>query len=646
MPPTNTGRIFFFRSFRIGWKTNSLRAGLFLASLAAYISAFALLVASWAIFNLTVIIPGPLATSVDGSQLILFFSESGNLPKEPTGVELLFGLASLGQSPLAPLYEMLANLEKSTGPWGKGNKDSLGFLAAGVFSFLLLLIAAGWVIQKVSWQLALGTARQTGALHFSKLKLFPHLPSGQKQENPLALLEKVAQGGFQYLGANQTSGLYFILIFLTGIITFPSLTLMALGFLGLGFAFTNWIQGSTAWSNRTSQEHNRALQLEKGAVFAELSGSISLWNREVKSYLTGFAFSQNLFGPKKKLLLVSGFAATGAALIHFSRYSPSTFFAFEHFSCFLLLLAGGVISGAYWAHSIKEIEKGVAAVGLLLNSPGELPLRESQENDLVSFPAFSTLHLDQFSLILPGGKLLIEPFSLVLPKNRVTVFCGLAQEAFPLLALTLAGKSHPSQGEIRLDQVNLRRIPPKDLAANIGMVTQDGGLLPGSVLENLTGGNLYYDLHQVLNTAREIKLHKQVGLLPKSYATLLSKGTLKPAAAFLLGLGRVILQGKKIILAKDPDVTLSTFEEDLLQDALQLVSRETVTLIESGRPKMLEKAGWIAFFHQGQLVAEGTHQTLLQTNQTYQGYFHFLAANPPPSIWPEWEQYSLGARAP
>jgi ABC-type multidrug transport system fused ATPase/permease subunit len=145
-------------------------------------------------------------------------------------------------------------------------------------------------------------------------------------------------------------------------------------------------------------------------------------------------------------------------------------------------------------------------------------------------------------------------------------------------------------------------------------------MFAGSVRDNLRYGALDATDDQIEAAARAANAHDFIVRLPHGYDTELSEAGsgLSGGERQRLSIARAFLKNAPILILDEPTAALDTLSEELIFDAVEHLRQGRTTFVIAHRLSTVRSADRILVLDRGQLVAEGTHDSLLQANALYQ----------------------------
>jgi len=216
--------------------------------------------------------------------------------------------------------------------------------------------------------------------------------------------------------------------------------------------------------------------------------------------------------------------------------------------------------------------------------------------------------------------------ALVLKKFKLEILPG---QTIALVGPSGSGKStiiqlierfyDPEQGEVLLDDTNIREFDLKWYRRNIGLVSQEPILFSGTITENILFGKPEATYQEVEEAAKMANAYDFILAQPKGFSTKVGeKGTqLSGGQKQRVAIARAILKDPKILLLDEATSALDTESESLVQDALDKLMRGRTTIIIAHRLSTVRNADSICVMLKGKIVERGTHEQLLELNGVY-----------------------------
>jgi ATP-binding cassette subfamily B protein len=246
-------------------------------------------------------------------------------------------------------------------------------------------------------------------------------------------------------------------------------------------------------------------------------------------------------------------------------------------------------------------------------------------------PLTQQIELDNVSLREPGGtRLLLEDISLRIPAGLKVGLVGGDEREKHAFACLLPRFLDPTAGEVRFDENNLRWVTLESLRGQIGLVLRHSLVFNDTVLHNIGCGSATANLPQITDAAKLAHAHQFIQKLPRGYETVIGDlgYALDIGEQFRIALARAILRQPSLLIIEEP--AAGEFDADtlsLLDDTYSRILEGRSVLLLPHRLATLRLCDQLILLQGGQVVAAGSHQDLLASNELYQ-HLHYLEFNP------------------
>ena len=183
----------------------------------------------------------------------------------------------------------------------------------------------------------------------------------------------------------------------------------------------------------------------------------------------------------------------------------------------------------------------------------------------------------------------------------------------------------PTRGEIWFDGRPASEYEVGSLRQRIGYVSQSSLLLAGTIRENLCYGNPEASDEQVIAAARAAGLHDFIRSLPEGYDSPVGERGVKLSEGQKqrLSIARALIKDPDILVLDEPTASLDSLTEKSVLEALPDLVRDKTLFIVAHRLSTVQNADRILLLNEKKLVAVGTHQELMESND----YYRSLVAN-------------------
>jgi ATP-binding cassette subfamily B protein len=177
----------------------------------------------------------------------------------------------------------------------------------------------------------------------------------------------------------------------------------------------------------------------------------------------------------------------------------------------------------------------------------------------------------------------------------------------------------PQSGRVLMDGVALPEADPAKVRERIAVVPQDVAIFATSIRENIGFGKPGASDAEIEAAARAALAHDFIMALDKGYNTEVGERgvTLSGGQRQRIAIARAILRAAPVLLLDEATSALDAESEMLVQKALDSLMDNRTTLVVAHRLATVLKADRILVLDKGQIVEEGTHQTLVEKGGIY-----------------------------
>ena len=178
----------------------------------------------------------------------------------------------------------------------------------------------------------------------------------------------------------------------------------------------------------------------------------------------------------------------------------------------------------------------------------------------------------------------------------------------------------PQSGGITFDGIDIREFAKKDLRNAIAVVPQTPSLFIGSIAENIRVGRENASDAEVHEAARRANADEFIRSLPQGYQTQVGErgDLLSGGQRQRIAIARAFLKDAPILILDEATSALDSESEAMVQQALAALVKGRTTFIIAHRYSTITIADRVLVFQQGRIVADGNHETLRETDPTYQ----------------------------
>lgn len=214
----------------------------------------------------------------------------------------------------------------------------------------------------------------------------------------------------------------------------------------------------------------------------------------------------------------------------------------------------------------------------------------------------------------------IKNLSVSIPSGGITALVGPSGCGKSTLSKLIARFWDVNSGMIKIGGIDIKTLEPEHLMSYMSFVFQDVVLFNDTIYNNIRIGNRNATREQVMEAAKAACCDEFINNLEEGYDTILGEngGTLSGGERQRISIARALLKNAPIVLLDEVTASLDPENEVLIQQAIsRLITGKTVLVI-AHRLRTIAGADKIIVLDNGELVEEGTHESLLDRKGLYE----------------------------
>jgi ATP-binding cassette subfamily B protein len=229
------------------------------------------------------------------------------------------------------------------------------------------------------------------------------------------------------------------------------------------------------------------------------------------------------------------------------------------------------------------------------------------------------------SFAYPGAnRQALDGIDLDVPAGSTLALVGETGSGKTTLGSLVARLYDPTAGTVAIDGVSVRDMKLADLAAIVGVVSQETYLLHTTVRENLRYARPSATDAEIEQAARAAQIHELISGLPDGYDTMVgSRGhRFSGGEKQRIAIARTLLRNPRVLVLDEATSALDTETERAVQQAFDALAQGRTTITIAHRLSTVRNADQIAVLDHGRVLEAGTHDSLIAGN----GHYADLAA--------------------
>lgn len=222
------------------------------------------------------------------------------------------------------------------------------------------------------------------------------------------------------------------------------------------------------------------------------------------------------------------------------------------------------------------------------------------------------------------NKIIINDFSADIKKGQTIAIVGPTGAGKTTMVKLLMRFYDVNGGSIKVDGHDIREFERSSLREAFGMVLQDTWLFNGTIMENIRYGRLDATDEEVIAAAKAAHVDRFIRTLPDGYQTELNEesGNVSQGQKQLLTIARAILADNKILILDEATSSVDTRTEIRIQKAMNNLMRGRTSFVIAHRLSTIRDADLILVMKDGDIVEQGTHNSLIEKNGFYAALYN------------------------
>jgi len=248
----------------------------------------------------------------------------------------------------------------------------------------------------------------------------------------------------------------------------------------------------------------------------------------------------------------------------------------------------------------------------------DLPL-ERDEGLVLTEKTKGHLQFRDVSFAYRDGPLVLHSINFTIEAGTTVALVGHSGSGKTSIANLLPRFYNLTKGSLLLDGMPLETINLECLREQMALVGQQVTLFNDTLANNIAYGRTDVTREEIIVAAKQAYAHEFISSLPNGYDTCIGENgvLLSGGQRQRIAIARAILKNAPILILDEATSALDSESEYYIQAALERVMHNRTTLVIAHRLSTIKKAHKIIVMHKGQVVEQGTHESLLAQKGHY-----------------------------
>jgi len=235
----------------------------------------------------------------------------------------------------------------------------------------------------------------------------------------------------------------------------------------------------------------------------------------------------------------------------------------------------------------------------------------------------ATLEFKNISFTYPDGTHALKNLSAKIEGGKKVGLVGISGSGKTTFLNLIPRFFNLKHGTILIDDQNINNINLNSLRKEISIVSQDVILFDDTIRSNILYGNASASDDEIINACKFAAAQEFIEKLPNKYETIIGENGIKLSGGQKqrLSIARAILKDSPIILLDEATSSLDSESEAVIQKAIENLTKNKTTIIIAHRLSTIMNCDKILVFDNGQIVAEGSHEFLVNNSLIYKNLY-------------------------
>ena len=272
---------------------------------------------------------------------------------------------------------------------------------------------------------------------------------------------------------------------------------------------------------------------------------------------------------------------------------------------------------------LSEIPSSIAAGNRILELLNETPtITDEKSSNELPKNGDGSLKFSNVNFKY-GNEKIFDDLTFEIEGKKTVAIVGSTGSGKSTLAYLLPRLYELESGSIEIDGVDIKNLRLSELRSNISLAFEESFLFSNTARENISLGLDDASQEEIEDAALIARAHDFIAQLPESYETKVGERGygLSGGQRQRIALARAILRQPRVLVLDDALSAVDASTEEEIRNELNQVMSDMTTLIITNRVPTIELCDEVVFIENGKVKAQGKHQELMESVDTYKSLF-------------------------
>jgi len=289
----------------------------------------------------------------------------------------------------------------------------------------------------------------------------------------------------------------------------------------------------------------------------------------------------------------------------------------EEFSSFFAAILMLIDPISHVTTNFNDYKQAEASIKRL-NKINLEPIEDEKENLTRVFNIEGNILFKTVNFEYKKDNKVLKNINLEINKGEVTAFVGASGAGKSTMMALILKFITPNNGDIFIDDKNLKFLNTKDIRKNIALVQQQPFLFSGKIIDVIRMGRSFTK-EEVIESAKKSNAHQFIQQLPEQYETKINErgSNFSGGQIQRIAIARAILGNPSILLLDEATSALDAESESEVQEGLNTAMKNRTVIVIAHRLATTQKADKIVVFDNGEIIEVGKHIDLINKKGIY-----------------------------